>query len=59
MTDRMPEKTRASLVRELSFPKRFGSGDEFSQAVLFLIECGYMNGETLRLSGGARLPGRL
>ena len=59
MTDRMPEKTRASLVRELNFPKRFGSGHEFAQTVKFVIECGYMNGETIRLSGGARLPGRL
>lgn len=59
MTDRMPEKTRASLVRELAFPKRFGSGFEFSQAALFVIECGYMNGETIRLTGGARLPGRM
>ncbi|KAL5508668.1 hypothetical protein ACEPAH_6289 [Sanghuangporus vaninii] len=59
MTDRMSEKTRVSLVRELNFPKRFGSGNEFAQTVKFVIECGYMNGETLRLSGGARLPGRL
>jgi len=27
--------------------------------VRWLIECGYMNGETVRLSGGTRLPGRL
>ena len=59
MTDRMSEKTRNSLTRELGFPKRFGTGTEFAQAALFLIECGYMNGETIRLSGGARLPGRL
>lgn len=59
MTARMPAKTRSSLIRELNFPKRFGTAYEFSQAVIFIIECGYMNGETLRLSGGARLPGRL
>lgn len=59
MTDRIPEKTRSSIVRELNYPKRFGTGHEFSQAVIFLLQCSYMNGETLRLSGGARLPGRL
>ena len=59
MSDMLPKKARASLERELNFPHRFGKGDEFAQAARFLIECGYMNGETMRISGGTRLPGRL
>ncbi|THH08254.1 hypothetical protein EW145_g2825 [Phellinidium pouzarii] len=59
MTDRMTEKTRSSLLRELGFPKRFGNADEFSQTVRWMIECAYVNGETIRLSGGSRLPGKL
>lgn len=59
MTDRMPEKTRVSLMRELGFPKRFGSAKEFAQTVRWMIDCAYVNGETVRLSGGSRLPGKL
>jgi len=59
MTDLLPRKTRASLERELVFPRRFGLPHEFAQTVRWMIECGYMNGETVRLTGGARLPGRL
>jgi len=59
MSDLLPKKARASLERELSFPRRFGKAEEFAQTVRWLIECGYMNGETVRLSGGTRLPGRL
>ena len=59
MTNRMPEKTRVSLVRELGFPKRFGAAEEFAQTVRWMVDCVYVNGETIRLSGGSRLPGRL
>ncbi|KAH8116318.1 short chain type dehydrogenase [Phellopilus nigrolimitatus] len=59
MTDRMLPKTRASLVRDLGFPQRFGEGHEFAQTVRWMVECAYVNGETIRLSGGSRLPGRL
>ena len=59
MTERMPAKTQASLVRELVFPKRLGSAHEFAQTVMYIVGCSYANGETIRLTGGARLPGRL
>jgi len=59
MTARMPEKTRASLDKEVVFPRRFGRAEEFAETVRWMIECGYMNGETVRLSGAGRLPGRL
>ncbi|KLO13263.1 short chain type dehydrogenase [Schizopora paradoxa] len=59
MSDLLPKKARASLERELSFPRRFGKAEEFAQTVRWLMECGYMNGETVRLSGGTRMPGRL
>lgn len=59
MTDRMPARARASLERELVFPPRFGQAVEFAQTVRWLVECAYMNGETVRLSGASRLPGRM
>ncbi|KAF8519671.1 short chain type dehydrogenase [Gautieria morchelliformis] len=59
MTARMPDKTRQSLERELVFPRRFGKGEEFAETVRWVLECGYVNGETVRLSGAGRLPWRL
>ncbi|TDL23730.1 short chain type dehydrogenase [Rickenella mellea] len=59
MTERLPPKAKASLERELVFPTRFGQANEFAQTVRWLVECVYMNGETVRLSAGSRLPGRL
>jgi 3-hydroxyacyl-CoA dehydrogenase/3-hydroxy-2-methylbutyryl-CoA dehydrogenase len=59
MTERMPQKTQSSLVRELVFPRRLGVPKEFAQTVLWILGCTYINGETIRLSGGARLPGKL
>ena len=59
MTAKFPEKTKASLTRELTFPQRFGEAPEFAQTVRWMVECPYMNGEVVRLSGGSRMPGRL
>lgn len=59
MTDRMPQKTQASLVRELVFPRRLGVPEEFAKTVMWIVDCEYVNGETIRLSAGARLPGKL
>ena len=59
MTQRMNDKTRKSLEREVIFPKRFGLPHEFAETVKWIIECGYINGETYRISGAGRLPGKL
>ncbi|KAJ7623818.1 3-hydroxyacyl-CoA dehydrogenase [Roridomyces roridus] len=60
MTDRMPEKTRRSLTNEgIAYPRRFGQPHEFAQTVRWILECPYVNGETIRLSGAGRLPGKL
>ncbi|CCA67146.1 probable 3-hydroxyacyl-CoA dehydrogenase [Serendipita indica DSM 11827] len=59
MTERMSEKVHKSLERELVFPRRFGEPEEFAHTCKMVIESTYLNGETIRLSGGARMPGRL
>ncbi|KIM31976.1 hypothetical protein M408DRAFT_327355 [Serendipita vermifera MAFF 305830] len=59
MTEKMSAKVKGSLERDLVFPKRFGETGEFAHMVKYLIEATYVNGETYRLSGGARMPGRL
>lgn len=44
------------LARDVVFPPRLGAPGEFAHACGFLIENGYVNGTTLRLDGGIRLP---
>ncbi|KAG7444482.1 3-hydroxyacyl-CoA dehydrogenase [Guyanagaster necrorhizus] len=60
MTKSMPERTRKNLKDSgLVFPRRFGLVDEFAKTVRWVLECAYVNGETIRLSGAGRLPGKL
>jgi 3-hydroxyacyl-CoA dehydrogenase / 3-hydroxy-2-methylbutyryl-CoA dehydrogenase len=59
MTSVMNTKTRESISRDLLFPRRMGDPREFAQTVKWILECPYVNGETIRLSGGSRLPGKL
>jgi 3-hydroxyacyl-CoA dehydrogenase / 3-hydroxy-2-methylbutyryl-CoA dehydrogenase len=55
----MKPKVQKSLSRNLEFPRRMGEPSEFGQTVKWILECRYMNGETIRLSGGSRLPAKL
>ncbi|TFK69300.1 3-hydroxy-acyl-CoA-dehydrogenase [Pluteus cervinus] len=60
MTLGLNQKTRRSLENEgIVYPRRFGQPVEFAQTVRWILECPYVNGETIRLSGGGRLPGKL
>ncbi|KAJ6617027.1 3-hydroxyacyl-CoA dehydrogenase [Mycena sp. CBHHK59/15] len=60
MTAHFPEKTRRSLEGDgIVYPRRFGQPHEFAQTVRWILECPYVNGETIRLSGAGRLPGKL
>jgi 3-hydroxyacyl-CoA dehydrogenase / 3-hydroxy-2-methylbutyryl-CoA dehydrogenase len=59
MTDRMPEKARAGMRNSLVFPRRLGAATEFAQTVMWIISCSYVNGETIRINGGARLNAKL
>ena len=38
------------------FPKRLGSGEELASMVIELFQNDYMNGETIRVDGGIRMP---
>lgn len=60
MTANFPVKTRKSLENEgVVYPKRFGQPEEFARTVRWILDCPYVNGETIRLSGAGRLPGKL
>jgi len=60
MTDRMPDKVKTNLINVgTMYPKRFGKGPEFAHTVKWVLENPFVNGETIRLSGAGRLPGKL
>ena len=52
----LPEEQRLALGAGVLFPKRLGYPSEFAQLVLTIIENPYLNGETIRLDGGLRMP---
>lgn len=51
----LPEKAQKALAADIPFPQRLGDPKEFADAVCFCIENKYINAETIRLDGGARL----
>jgi NAD(P)-dependent dehydrogenase (short-subunit alcohol dehydrogenase family) len=50
------EKFKAHLGQSVLFPKRLGVGDELASMVIELFTNDYMNGETIRVDGGIRMP---
>ena len=53
---RDPQELKDTLGANVLFPKRLGYSDELGSMVYELLTNSYMNGETLRLDGGIRLP---
>jgi NAD(P)-dependent dehydrogenase (short-subunit alcohol dehydrogenase family) len=43
----------------VNYPKRMGKGEEFARLVKEIIENPMINGDTIRLDGGVRMPSRL
>jgi NAD(P)-dependent dehydrogenase (short-subunit alcohol dehydrogenase family) len=50
------EQFKANLGRNVLFPKRLGYATELASMVVECITNDYMNGETLRVDGGIRMP---
>jgi NAD(P)-dependent dehydrogenase (short-subunit alcohol dehydrogenase family) len=49
------EEFKAKLKRDVVFPDRLGHASEFASLAVELITNSYMNGETIRIDGAARL----
>lgn len=47
---------KANLGSNVLFPKRLGTGAELASMVIECLTNSYMNGETVRLDGGIRMP---
>ncbi len=54
----LPDNVRNGLAASVPYPKRLGEPDEFAALVEFMITCGYMNGEAVRLDGAMRMTPR-
>lgn len=50
------EAFKAALGRDVLFPKRLGHSNEFATMAVELLRNSYMNGETIRVDGGIRMP---
>jgi NAD(P)-dependent dehydrogenase (short-subunit alcohol dehydrogenase family) len=53
---RAPDEVRDPLIAITQFPKRLGHPDEFACQVAHIVNCSYLNGETIRLDAGIRMP---
>jgi NAD(P)-dependent dehydrogenase (short-subunit alcohol dehydrogenase family) len=52
------EEFKAKLKKDVVFPERLGRPEEFAALALELVTNRYMNGETVRIDGAARLQPR-
>lgn len=50
------EEIKAHLGQSVLFPKRLGKPEELASMVLECLTNSYMNGETVRVDGGIRMP---
>ena len=50
------EQFKARLAEGVLFPKRLGTADELASMVMELLTNDYINGETIRVDAGIRLP---
>ena len=51
----LPGEVQDSLAAEVTFPKRLGEPEEYARLVAFIVQCGYLNGEVIRLDGALRM----
>ncbi|MGH1356810.1 MAG: SDR family NAD(P)-dependent oxidoreductase [Thalassovita sp.] len=51
----LPEEVRDQLAVDVTNPKRLGDPREYASLARFICECGYLNGETIRIDGALRM----
>lgn len=51
----LPEEAREQLAADVTFPRRLGRPEEYARLVRFMLECAYLNGESVRLDGALRM----
>ena len=53
-----PPQVKDALAASVPFPKRLGNPAEYAMLAVTMIECGYFNGEDVRLDGAIRMAPR-
>lgn len=51
----LPQEAQDSLAASVTNPKRLGDPSEYGRLAKFIVECGYLNGETIRIDGALRM----
>jgi NAD(P)-dependent dehydrogenase (short-subunit alcohol dehydrogenase family) len=51
----LPQEVQDTLAADVTFPKRLGNPNEYARLAQFIVECGYMNGEVIRIDGALRM----
>ena len=54
----MPPQVQDALAAQVPFPKRLGRPEEYAALACFMVESGYLNGESIRLDGSIRMAPR-
>ncbi len=55
MLQGLPQEVQDGLAASVTCPKRLGDPAEYARLARFIIECGYLNGEVIRLDGALRM----
>lgn len=55
MLQGLPSEVTEALAQDVTFPKRLGDPAEYAALARFIVECDYLNGETIRLDGALRM----
>lgn len=51
----LPPEVQQGLAKDVTNPKRLGDPREYGALARFICECGYLNGEVIRLDGALRM----
>lgn len=55
MLEGLSPEAQTQLAADVTFPRRLGRPEEYARLARFLIECGYMNAECIRIDGALRM----
>ncbi|WP_411889775.1 SDR family NAD(P)-dependent oxidoreductase [Yoonia sp. SDW83-1] len=56
MLEGLGQEVMDTLAADVIYPARLGDPSEFAALALFIIQCDYLNGTTIRLDGALRMP---
>ncbi len=55
MLEAFGQEIMDGLAKDVTCPPRLGEPSEYARLAQFIVECGYLNGETIRLDGALRM----